>query len=176
MRFVTQLLQLRTQKQICGEKWTGSERDWRPSWSCDAVTSTPAPLTPYQPARPTLLIEPAASQSPAEIDCAAVSITSDSYTSLLPPPSSAVSSSLAQAPAGYLFVMGFFHLSPSSSSLQPESLSAWMEAPFYSPRIYGLLTRCLREQAASRGQKLLCAASSSLNLVQMNRILFRNMF
>lgn len=47
-----------------------------------------------------------------------------------PPPSSAVSSSLAQAPAGYLFVMGFSHLSPSSSSLQPESLSAWMEASF----------------------------------------------
>lgn len=90
------------------------------------------PLLPHQllsrlinpPARPTLLIEPAASQSPAEIDCAAVSITSDSYTPLLPPPSSAVSSSLAQAPAGYLFVMGFSHLSPSSSSLQPESLSA----------------------------------------------------
>lgn len=47
---------------------------------------------------------------------------------------------------------------------------------FYSLRIYGLLTRCLHERAASRGQKLLRAASSSLNLVQMNRILFRNMF
>lgn len=110
------LQKVQTEKQICAEKWTGSERDWRPSWNCDAVTSTPAPLLPYQHGRPALLIEPAASQSLAEIDCVAVSITS--YT-----PSSLLSDSLAQAPAGYLFVMGFSHLSLSSSSLQPKSLS-----------------------------------------------------
>lgn len=123
------LQKLRTQKQICGEKWTGSERDWRPSWSCDAVTSTPAPLAPYQPARP-----PDSSDWTGSITVSGWNRLRCCfyYIRLLhsPPPSSAVSSSLAQAPAGYLFVMGFSHLSPSSSSLQPESLSAWMEASF----------------------------------------------
>jgi len=50
--------------------------DWRPSWNSDAVTSTPAPLTPYQPGCSALLIEAVASRTLAEIDCAAVSIIS----------------------------------------------------------------------------------------------------
>lgn len=81
--------------------------------NCDAVTSTSAPLLPNQPACPALLIELAASESLAEIDCAAVS-----STSYIPP----TTPFLALAPAGYLFVMGFSHLSPTSSSLQQQSL------------------------------------------------------
>lgn len=92
VRSVTQLLphlyrSFTHKRQIC---WWEMDRKWeRLEALLEAVTpltSTPAPLAPYQPARPTLLIEPAASQSPAEIDCAAVSITSDSHTPLLPPP------------------------------------------------------------------------------------------
>lgn len=127
MRFVTQLLQ-RLYRSF-GHKSRYVVRNGQEVREIGGPLGAATPLLPHQllsrlinpPAR-LFLIEPAASQSPAEIDCAAVSITSDSYTP--PPLSSAVSSSLAQAPAGYLFVMGFSHLSPSSSSLQPESLSA----------------------------------------------------
>lgn len=77
-RFATQLQALYTRYRQKSRYLVrnGSERDWRPSLNCDAVTSTPAPFLPYQPTRPPLLIELAASQSLVEIDCMAVSITS----------------------------------------------------------------------------------------------------
>lgn len=145
-----------------------------PSWNFDAVSSKPAPLLPYQRARPALLIEPAGSQTLAEIDCVAVSITSSTTAFPSPPLPPLLSDSLAQTPAGYLFVMGFFHLSLSSSSLQPQSVCV-KGSLFHSLRIYGLLTWCLSKQAARRGQKtLLHAALSSLNHIQISHIFFLN--
>lgn len=92
MRFVTQLLQ-RLYRSF-GHKSRYVVRNGQEVREIGGPLGAATPLLPHQllsrlinpPARPTLLIEPAASQSPAEIDCAAVSITSDSYT--LPPPSS----------------------------------------------------------------------------------------
>lgn len=59
--------------------WWETDRKWErleavlELWCCYFTAAT---LPPYQPAHPALLIEPAASQSLAEIDCVAVSITS----------------------------------------------------------------------------------------------------
>lgn len=172
------LQKLRTQKQICGEKWTGSERDWRPSWSCDAVTSTPAPLAPYQPARP-----PDSSDWTGSITvsgwnrlrcCFYYIRLLHSPSSLLPPPR-CPAPSLRPLLVIYLLWAFLIWARVAHHCSQRVCLREW-KLLFYSLRIYGLLTRCLHERAASRGQKLLRAASSSLNLVQMNRILFRNMF
>lgn len=125
VRYVTEALQKeQTGRQISGEKWTESWRDLSPSWNSDAAPSTPAPLPPYQHGCPALLIKPVASESLVEIDCAAVSIVSFSLLS------SWLSDSLAQSPAGYLFVMDFSHLRLSSSSLQPQSESVGLEASF----------------------------------------------
>lgn len=79
-RFVTQLQGLcrcsRQSSRYLLRNGHEVKRDWRPSWSCDAVTSTPALLRPYRLARTALLIEPAASQSLVGIDWVAVSIIS----------------------------------------------------------------------------------------------------
>lgn len=112
------LQQVEPQRQISAEKWKGRNGDWSSSLNSDAATSTPAPFPPYQPCRALLLIKSAASQTPAEMDYIAVSIISRSLPSFL-----WLSHSVAQSPAGYLFVMGFSHLSQSSPSLQPQSLS-----------------------------------------------------
>lgn len=106
---------------VCWSTWWQSRyvgRNWqevreRPG---GRLPSTPPPLLSYQPARLTLLIRPAASQSLSgwnRLCCC--------FCYIVHP----LPSSLAQAPAGYLFVIGFSHSNLSSSSLQPESLSTW---------------------------------------------------
>lgn len=69
-----------------------------------------------------------------------------------------LSHSVAQSPAGYLFVIGFSHLSQSSPSLQPQSLSMWMGASFTS-RGFMDLWHGLCAGAAQNSDMLLCPSS-----------------
>lgn len=122
---------VQTEKQISGEKWTGSERDWRPSWNCDTVSSKPAPLLPYQPARLALLIEPAASKSLAEIDCVAVSITSSTTISPPPHPSShPCCLTLWLRPLLVIYLLRAFLIWAWVAHHCSHSLPVWMEASF----------------------------------------------
>lgn len=94
------------------------------------------------------------------------------YYILRPLPSPLLSNSLAGAPAGYLFVMGFSHLSLSSSSLQPESLSAWMEASFTCRGFMDFWQGACASKQQVEDKNPLHTASSSLNHIQMNGIFF----
>lgn len=108
--------------RIKGKSWTPMKLHWSAllsSGGCSVSTSRCGEKLTGSDSFPSavwtcsaLLIEPA-----AETDCVAVSIT---------PPS--LPDRPAQAPAAYLFVAGFSHLSRSRSSLQHASPSAWSEA------------------------------------------------
>ena len=79
----------------------------------DAVTSRPAPLRPYQAAAPrSPLIEPAASQSLAEIDCVAVSITSCEPLLSLPLPFAADVRFPGSGPRWLFICYGLFSFEP----------------------------------------------------------------
>lgn len=75
-------------------------------WKCDGVSSTPALVVSYHAARLALLIEPAHSLARSGWN----RLRSCFYYILHPLPVP-LSNSLVQAPAGYLFVRGFSHLS-----------------------------------------------------------------